>query len=210
LGGPSAETATLSSDELLASLSSRRRVDDALPAAAGLGVNRHFVARKVDPQAAIADNHLNALADQLPRHTVTVAVDIDATVALHPAHQLALPPEWRSPVDHGQCCRSFAHPVRFSCQSDATAWHCCQSPVASKRLKAHRARCRLVVIHKRASIVVARQSGWERVLTLIVAPHIVEQHLLGHAAKCWDAASRPSNHADRRSCRNGLTNSCRE
>jgi hypothetical protein len=74
LGGPSAETATLSSDELLASLSSRRRVDDALPAAAGLGVNRHFAARKVDPQAAIADNHLNALADQLPRHTVTVAV----------------------------------------------------------------------------------------------------------------------------------------
>jgi hypothetical protein len=37
-------------------------------------VNRHFAARKVDPQAAIADNHLNALADQLPRHTVTVAV----------------------------------------------------------------------------------------------------------------------------------------
>ena len=98
-----------------------RRVDDALPTHA---VRREPPIRRrmLYPHAAMADHDLNTLADQPPGNT---AVDIDATIALHPAHQLAQPSERRlvdrapgRPLLHA---RSAPAVLRPSCRARESA-----------------------------------------------------------------------------------------
>ena len=71
------------------------RVDNPLAAAGGLGMPRHLGAAMLDAHATLSDDHLHALANQPPRHAVAVAVDLDRTVRLHPADQLAPLPTLR-------------------------------------------------------------------------------------------------------------------
>jgi len=62
------------------------RVGNALAAAGGLGMHRYLPAGVGDANLPARDDHLHALADQPPRHAVAVAVDLDRTICLHPAH----------------------------------------------------------------------------------------------------------------------------
>jgi hypothetical protein len=71
----------------------------------------------MNPDPAIGHHHLHVLADQSPRHVVAVAVDLDRTIGLNPADQLARLPERRPAIEamERRCLVPFeTHQRRFA------------------------------------------------------------------------------------------------
>lgn len=66
-----------------------RRVDDPLPPAGRLRMNRDLDAGMADAHPPVGHRHLDAFADEAPGRRIEVAVDLDGAVALHPTRELA-------------------------------------------------------------------------------------------------------------------------
>ena len=65
----------------------------------------HLLAGMADAQLPAGEDHAHLLTDQPPRHRIGVAVDLDRTVGLDPAHQLAARRKGRSAGDQRQGAR---------------------------------------------------------------------------------------------------------
>jgi len=71
-------------------------------------MHRHLPAGVQDTNLAAADRHLHTLANQPPRHAVTVAIDRHGAIGLDPTHQLAHLTERWPAVERCQRLHLFA------------------------------------------------------------------------------------------------------
>jgi hypothetical protein len=111
------------------------RLDDALAPAGELGVLGDQPAGVVDPHPAGADADLHALPDQPPGHRVGVGVELDGTVGLHLADELADLPERRPPGERPERRRLVA---READERRLAGVPCTRTSATSR---VHQARC---------------------------------------------------------------------
>src|SRR5215831_3651122 len=80
-------------------------IDDPQTATLRLLVDGNLAHSMADAHLAGRDRHRHALADQPPRHRVTVRVDLDRTIVADDASQFAQHPERRPPSERLQPVR---------------------------------------------------------------------------------------------------------